>query len=472
MKIAFIDFISWDYSIDTVAQRPLGGSQSALCYLAIQLARLKQNVFLLNHSSEVSIQRGVVCLPLECVSADFFNKLDFIIILNSAGNGKEIKQFLEPHTQLILWSQHASDQQAVLMLKNKDEQDFYDFFILISEWQKQDYIQSFNIDSNKTIILRNAVASNFENLFNHTDSILNAKEKPITLAYTSTPFRGLDLLIDIFPRIRQAHPEIRLKIFSSMQVYQTPSQDDEAQYGLMYNYFRNMEGVDYIGSVPQSQLAEELKSISILAYPNIFAETSCIAVMEAMSSGCYIITSALGALPETTAGYGRLISLENGIEAYKSNFVIMVNEVIDEIKLNAMNRMEEHLKTQVAFCNQEYTWENRANQWLQFLYTAKIHRLFNEGDYAKVIDFCQEAMALYPKVFDYSSYLIVTLVLLDCQEEALSAIWNLNLSYSPDLSDQWLCHLSSVLEKEKLRFYSLDEQEAVQKIENFCHALE
>jgi hypothetical protein len=39
MNIAFVDWIGWDYDVSAPYERPLGGSQSALAYLAVALAR-------------------------------------------------------------------------------------------------------------------------------------------------------------------------------------------------------------------------------------------------------------------------------------------------------------------------------------------------------------------------------------------------------------------------------------------------
>src|SRR5436190_17314187 len=39
MNWIFLDSIEWDYDVATPMERPLGGSQSALCYLASALAR-------------------------------------------------------------------------------------------------------------------------------------------------------------------------------------------------------------------------------------------------------------------------------------------------------------------------------------------------------------------------------------------------------------------------------------------------
>ena len=53
MRIAFVDLAAWDYTVDAPASVPLGGSQSALCYLAKELARLGHQVSLVNRTTRV-----------------------------------------------------------------------------------------------------------------------------------------------------------------------------------------------------------------------------------------------------------------------------------------------------------------------------------------------------------------------------------------------------------------------------------
>ena len=122
--------------------------------------------------------------------------------------------------------------------------------------------------------------------------------RPRRLAYASTPFRGLDVLLDLFPRIRQAVPDAELDVFSSMQVYGVSADDDRRQFDAVYRK-ASQPGVNLVGSLPQLQLAARLQQARVLAYPNHFAETFCIAAAEAQAAGCVVVTSQLGALPET-----------------------------------------------------------------------------------------------------------------------------------------------------------------------------
>ncbi len=384
MKIAFLDFSDWEYQIDSPYKMPLGGSQSALCYLAAALAKLGHEVFLLNGISKETKSLGVNCLPLQQVFAPnsayqaVVNSWDVVIVLSHAGAGIKLRQILAKHTRLVLWTQQVPSLSVMQRLQDKNEQAVYDGMAFVSSWQRDRFFAAFAIAPEKTTILRNAIAPPFAQQFNSGDRILQHKLKPPILAYTSTPFRGLDLLLDIFPKIRQAYPGTRLKVFSSKKVYQLPQSVDESEYGTLYHQCRQMAGVEYLGSISQPELAQELRSVSVLAYANTFEETSCIAVMEAMASGCHVVTSDLAALPETTAGYGSLVSVADvrgfsavrdwrfsqrqDWKAYGERFVAATLAVLRNYR-----SQEAHLRQMVDYANQACTWDVRAQEWVTWL---------------------------------------------------------------------------------------------------------
>jgi glycosyltransferase involved in cell wall biosynthesis len=367
MRIAFADFCNWDFHVQTVDSIPMGGSQSAACYLARSLAKQGHEVFLISSLSIPGVYDGVTCLSWAKTPLDYLAsmQLDAFICILGAGVGRKFRGWLGSPTRLILWNHHAANQPGVRALRDPVEKDVYDGFAMVSQWQRDDFLQAFGIKPARTSVMRNAIPPAFVNQF--AESILPQKTWPPILAYTSTPFRGLELLLDVFPRIRERVPGTRLQVFSSMQVYQMSRADDEAHFGRLYQRCKEIEDVEYIGSISQPELARALRHVTMLAYPNIFPETSCIAVMEAMASGCRVVTSALGALPETTAGFARLIPLAPTKDVYLAQFVEQVVEVLGECGQRG-NECEQFLQRQMAYVNSNATWEIRAGQWAQWLH--------------------------------------------------------------------------------------------------------
>lgn len=368
MKIGFVNFTPIIYNVETPYHEPLGGSESALCYLAEALSKRKHKVTLFGRLPNTFTLRGVKHEPAKKLQNAKAFDLDFLIIQNTPEFGIKLKALLDNKTKLIFWTEHATDQPAVLSLLNPSYWQVFDSLVFISNWQMENYIQTFKIHRNKCIILRNAISPAFEKLFPETRNILLKKSNPPILVYTSTPFRGLELLIELFPKIRKEIPNTILKVFSSMKVYQSTSEADEKTYGRLYSQCRQTEGVKYYGSISQTELAKELQSALVLAYPNTFPETSCISIMEAMSAGCQVITSNLGALPETAAGFAKLIPMNNNREKYCEMFVDETVAILKKFTQDKTSDLANNLFQQVNFTNNNYTWNKRAIEWEKLLH--------------------------------------------------------------------------------------------------------
>lgn len=115
-------------------------------------------------------------------------------------------------------------------------------------------------------------------------------------------------------------------------------------------------------------MAEAISRCDVLAYPNNFPETSCITLMEAMASGCLIVSNAVAALPETGAGFGHFcayppdVSREDFIAIYAD---FTVKTIAGAVRDKAGSRKK--LEAQMDFARTRYTWTMRAFQWEQFL---------------------------------------------------------------------------------------------------------
>jgi len=362
MRLAFFDWLTWDYDPLSVTRRPLGGTQSGVCYLTRCLAAQGHNVTLFNGVTRPRVVAGVRCLPLARVVPERFRQLswDVVVNVNVAGVGPLLRDMSGPDVPLVLWAHHDADQPRVAKLA--EETEIWDAYALISDYQKARYVKAFGIPQDRVHICRNAVAPAFTATFQPRAPILPSKRTPPTLVYTSTPYRGLDLLVEIFPEIRREVPGTTLEVYSSLEVYSVAAEKDRELYGALYDRCRSTEGVDYIGGVPQPELARRLRSARMLAYPSIFPETSCIAVMEAMVMGCQVVSTALGALPETCEGYALLVPpLERPL------LKIAFTDAVVKMLQAPASGLEKFLQAQTLHFNLTCSWPRRAREWADWL---------------------------------------------------------------------------------------------------------
>jgi glycosyltransferase involved in cell wall biosynthesis len=366
MKIAFLDPLRWDYDVSTPYQRPLGGSQSALSYLAVELARRGSRVTLFCGTSWPRDIMGVTCISTQAVPIGSLDQaFDAFVVLNGPADvGPRLRPSLAPGTPLVLWTGHAIDQPEMRPLLQLETRQSWDAIVCVSDWHRATMIAAYGLDASRVFVLRNAIAPCFEGLFSDRDELARAKSGRPILSYTSTPYRGLEVLLnDVFPDVHRAFPDAELEVYSSMKVYQEGERGD--RYASLYNRCRETPGIRYIGSVPQPQLAEGLKHSSILAYSNTFAETSCIAVMEALAAGLMVVTTDLGALRETTRGFAVLLPPPNGAATaheFARGFSGRLKEVLQK-RANEPADFAAACYEQVRALNAEDTWRRRAVAW-------------------------------------------------------------------------------------------------------------
>lgn len=393
MRLLFVDRSQLDYHVETPRYQPLGGTESAICYLCIELAALGHEVYLLNNGSTPGVFSGVHCERLgDHDDYALFGRVDRIVCVKEGSFGKILRSRLEKPPSLLLWLQHADNEAAVGGLQDATNRDAYDAFVFVSQWQQNRFVERFSIDPGRSAIMGNAVAPCFEGLLEPSSPILAHKSAPPVLAYTSTPFRGLELLVQAFPIIRARLPDVTLAVFSDLRGYQVSA--DEDPYRRLYDLCRSIDGIEYVGSVSQRELAARLGSVTLFAYPNTFAETFCTCALEAMASGCLVVTSDLGALPETTAGFAELIpypsgdqprtrlvfqgeggavtltSTEEPHDAYVTQFAAACVRGLRSVAEDA-ERVDAHLRRQVYHVHQTGVWSARAREWERLLQNTK-----------------------------------------------------------------------------------------------------
>ncbi len=358
MKILFIDLMGLAYDTQTPFKSPMGGTQSAVSYLSKELAALGNEVTVINGVPEPRMTDGVQFTSLPCPT-DVMNSFD-VIVLVAAAIGDKIRQ-LGVTRPMILWCHHASDQAAVHALMTPNEKAAFQGYAMVSQWQALGYMQLYSLPGEQIRVLRNAASP----------MIMAATPKdpwyvrgtPPTLAYTSTPFRGLDTLLMAFPMIRALVPEVRLRVYSSMGIY--GQSDAEDQFKALYALARVIPGVEYVGPLPQAQLAEALTEVDYLTYPSTFAETSCIAVIEAMSAGAHVISTGLGALPETTSGFATIVDQD---ASHPIMFATRYAQIVaDTIKNTNPTEAAAKRKSQIDVVRQVYSWQDRATTWQGWL---------------------------------------------------------------------------------------------------------
>jgi glycosyltransferase involved in cell wall biosynthesis len=117
--------------------------------------------------------------------------------------------------------------------------------------------------------------------------------------FTSVPARGLDIMLDIWPKIRKEIPDATLVITSDYRLWGSHLGQGNEQF---IAKAMRLEGIIFLSAIPREKLIEEQLKAEVNVYPCIYDELFCIAIAESQVAGAYPITSDCGALATTNMG--------------------------------------------------------------------------------------------------------------------------------------------------------------------------
>ncbi|NDE12821.1 MAG: glycosyltransferase, partial [Actinobacteria bacterium] len=218
----------------------------------------------------------------------------------------------------ILWQHLSYDQPNVQYMRDRKFVDSIDYFIYVSSWQYNKFREQFQIPEYKSFVIKNATHP-FESV---PKPILNTiPQTKIKLLYSSTPWRGLAVLIKAIEILNKTRDDFEVDIYSSTKIYGSQFEENEkGKFDELFNKCKNTPNVNYHGYASNEEIRKALLTTHIYSYPSIFAETSCLAIIEAMSAGCHVVTTNYGALPETCGEFATMIEFDssgqNLIERY------------------------------------------------------------------------------------------------------------------------------------------------------------
>lgn len=253
----------------------------------------------------------------------------------------------------VLWQHDLSQDPESAKLRDKSFQDKFHKFVYISNWQMNQYQLFHGLPyDTKSIVLESGIEpADPMARWTHGDG-------KIRLVYTSTPQRGLDILVSVFQYLAEKYDDIHIDVFSSFKIYGW--EDADKQYEPLYEQIRNHPQMTYHGFVPNEQLKHHLNSCDIFAYPSIWMETSCRAMLEAMSAQLVCVHPNYGALAETS---GALNVMYQGTLDKVEHANIFASHLEAAIQFVRDKNQKEMVQFNKVYVDSRYSLDRIKRQW-------------------------------------------------------------------------------------------------------------
>ncbi len=200
----------------------------------------------------------------------------------------------------LLWM-HDTDCGPELTQQRAEQ---LDAVMVLSRWHEAHVLSLYPFLEGRVRRTTNAINPDYFTERDCTDKP-GGKSSP-TAIYSSSPDRGLDFLLKLWPRVRELIPDAELHYcYSSVYDAVAAKSPPIAAFRDTIRELADQPGVTNLGSLSQPELARAMQDAALWLAPSYstpsgarFNETFCIGAVEAAAAGCRMLASDWGALPE------------------------------------------------------------------------------------------------------------------------------------------------------------------------------
>jgi len=342
-----------EFSGNTLEKQALGGSETAVIYVAKELVKLGHDVRVINNCSEEGIFEGVQYKDIknwnvtwQYIDCDIFICSRFFDLGRAKINSK----------LNILWNHDVCSIPDQLMSSIWN----YDYMYCLSEYHKKDYLTK--LTDLEKIIKLNSNGVDF--------SICQKLPKKHKIMFTSRPERGLLKALSLYEQYGDKELEFLSCNYETLDVKEV--RDVET---ICFNKMQDLANKGFnvkTGRFTKDQLYKEIAESKAVIYPTEFPEIFCISAIEAQANNTVFITTNDFAMTETVAYKG----IDLG-EDYNDEFLKRLAKVLQDesYRIKGEEKGFEHV--------QKYSWSNVAKK---FIDDAMEHFLERSKDIYGILD--------------------------------------------------------------------------------------
>ena len=348
---------------NTIRERSLGGSETAVYYMARELGSLAHKVWVICNCDHPGKYEGVEYVH----KADFKNlalSVEFDVFIVS--RFYNFFQVLFRSRLNILWNHDILDNKFALM------RYLHRIHILfnLSRFHVEDYLGKIPQLKSKIFQTRNGIDMEM------IQQAVKGREKIAgKMIYASRPERGLPFLLQfIWPKVRALCPEATLHICTYDVDRQSLPPKILTLYQEIDQRVKDTPGVISLGTLPKDEYYGHLAEAQLVLYPCDFPEISCIVALEAQACKTPIVTTDDFALRETVGVKDWLVPGHPQDREYQDIFVRTVQRLLQnsEYYLETAQRGYDWVLPQ-------FTWPVIAREWSSLFEFVHLQRMEEMG---------------------------------------------------------------------------------------------